>query len=229
LNPDKLLAGRFVDELFQQMDEIERRFGEVSGYLNWQGVLNNAVHLRGQQLFLDIADSPALVEQLLGVLTRTMIRLAQAVQARQRRSVFLINEFCVSNCTVCMLSPRAYGKLVLPCDMAIAQSFERFGVHTCNWNVTPYLEQLVKLPNVGYLDMGLASDLSQARECFPDARRAVLYSPQQLVESTSSHLRSDMERVRSELAPCDVVFADLPLRIPDERVREVLRMCRSLE
>ena len=229
LDAEKLLCGRFVEEMFAQMDQIEAGWGAIHGYLNWQGVLNNAFHARGQQIFLDLADAPELGERLFEILTQVMIGLAQAVQRRQRRSGFHIDELCVSNCTMSMVSPGMYRRFLLPCDRRIAESFERFGVHTCNWDATPYLAELRKLPNLGYLDMGLASDLAAAKEQFPEARRAVLYSPRRVVEQSLEQIRLDMERVQRELAPCDVVLADLPLGVPDERVNDVLRICRELE
>lgn len=41
LEIEKLLEGPFVKELLHQMDIIESEWGKISGYLNWQGVLNN--------------------------------------------------------------------------------------------------------------------------------------------------------------------------------------------
>ena len=73
-----------------------------------------------------------------------------------------------------------YRRFVQPHDRRIAQSFARFMVHTCEWDVTPCLEVLAKLPKVGYLDMGIQSDLEMVRRAFPEARRALLYSASRL-------------------------------------------------
>ena len=35
------------------MEIIAARWGKIHGYLHFQGVLNNAFHLRGQEIFLD--------------------------------------------------------------------------------------------------------------------------------------------------------------------------------
>jgi hypothetical protein len=128
-----------------------------------------------------------------------------------------------------MISPRAYREFVFPYDKRIAESFERFGVHTCNWNVTPYLEELRRLPKVGYLDMGMMSDMKKARALFPEARRAVMYSPVKLQDAPVEEIRKDMERIYQELSPCDVVMADIQATTPDSRVNELLQICRTLE
>ena len=128
-----------------------------------------------------------------------------------------------------MISPRAYRQFIFPHDRKIAESFERFGVHTCNWNVTPYLQVLRELPKMGYLDMGIISDMRQARALFSDARRAVMYSPVKLQDASVEEIRADMQKIRDELAPCDVVMADIQATTPDARVNELLDICHSLE
>lgn len=160
--------------------------------------------------------------------TDVMIQLAQKVQERQRRSGFYINQFSVSNCVMNMISPRSYKKFVSPYDKKIAESFERFGVHTCNWNVTPYIKVLSELPNMGYLDMGMDSDMVKVKGTFPDTRRAVLYSPVKLHDASIEDIRKDMEKIYQELAPCDLVMADIQSITPDNRVNELLKICRGI-
>jgi hypothetical protein len=229
LEPRTALESPVVEELFRQMDVIEREWGPIDGYINWQGVLNNAFHLRGEELYLDMFDRPDATRRLFELITDVMIGLAKKVQARQRASGFPIDQLDVSNCVMNMISPEAYDEFVRPCDARIAGSFEHFGVHTCNWDVTPYIEVLSRLPKMGYLDMGIMSDMARVRATFPDARRAVLYSPVSLHSESLQTIRGDMEKIRRDLAPCDVVMADVQAATPDERIRDFLAICRELE
>ncbi|MEA2062377.1 MAG: uroporphyrinogen decarboxylase family protein [Gemmatimonadota bacterium] len=229
LDIDTVLSNPFIDELFGQMDTIESEWGKIHGYLNWQGVLNTAFNLRGQDILMDIFDKPDFVHHFFSVICEVMIKLARMVQERQRKSGFYLDHFCVSDCTVNMVSPENYRDFIFPYDKNIAGSFERFGVHTCNWDVTPYLEELRKLPRVGYLDMGMMSDMAKARSMFPDSRRAVLYSPVRLQDSSWEEIKKDMEKICRDLSPCDIVMADIQATTPDGRVNELLRICRELE
>ena len=158
-----------------------------------------------------------------------MIRLATMVEERQRNSGFYINQFSVSNCVVNMISPKMYREFVFPYDKKIALSFERFGVHTCNWNVTPYVDMFRDLPNLGYLDMGMESDFVKVKAAVPETRRAVMYWPTKLQDASLEEIRRDMERVYRDLAPCDVAMVDIQASTPDERVNQFLGICRSLE
>jgi len=229
LDIDKILSSPFVGEIFRQMDVIEAEWGKIHGYLNWQGVLNNAFHLRGENIFTDFYDRPAFVHYFFSIICDVMIKLAQKVQERQRNSGFYVNHFCVSNCTVNMVSPDIYREFLFPYDEKIAESFERFGMHTCNWDVTPYLEEIKKLPKVGYLDMGIMSDMKRVKEMFPEARRAVIYSPVRLQEASLDEIKKDMEKVYNELSPCDIVMADIQAITSDKRVNELLNICQNLE
>ena len=229
LDPNDLLAAPLVAELDRQMDVIQAQAGPIHGYLNWQGVLNNAFNVYGQAIFLEMLDRPCLVHRFLSLICDVMIALARRVQARQRRSGFPIDQLDVSNCVMNMISPAAYREFVFPHDSRIAQSFERFGVHTCNWDATPYLDVLSGLPNVGYLDMGIMSDLRRARATFPLARRAVIYSPVRLQDASLAEIEADMQCIWQDLAPCDVVMADIHPTTPDSRVHELLAICRDLE
>ena len=229
LNIDNILSSPFVEEIFHQMDIIEAEWGKIHGYLNWQGVLNNAFHLRGENIFTDFYDRPVLVHYFFSIICEVMIRLARKVQKRQRKSGFYINHFCVSNCTINMVSPQIYREFLFDYDKKIAENFERFGVHTCNWDITPYLREIVKLPKIGYIDMGMNSDLKKVKTLLPEARRAVIYSPVRLLEVSLEGLREDMRRIYNELSPCDVVMADIPYNADDQRIKELLSICRELE
>lgn len=229
LKPDQILHSPVVEDLFRQMDIMEKEWGKICGYLNWQGVLNNAFNLRGQDIFLDMFDKPDLVRHFFMVISEVMIRLARKVQERQRRSGFYIDQLSVSNCVMNMISPEMYEQFVFIHDKRIAESFERFGVHTCNWDVTPYIEILSKLPKMGYLDMGIMSDFVKIKTSFPDTYLAVLYSPVALQEETTEKIQSDIEKIYRELSPCDVVCADIQATTPDERVKKLLGICRRLE
>ena len=228
LEAEKVLQSPVVEDIFRQMDIIEQQWGTIHGYLNWQGVLNNAFNLRGQEIFLDMFDKPELVRRFFAVITDVMIGLARQIQEQQRASGFAVDQFSVSNCVMNMISPQAYAEFVRPFDTRIAESFERFGVHTCNWDVTPYIEVLAELPKLGYLDMGMMSDMRRVRETFPDTYRAVLYSPVKLQEGVLAEIRKDMEKIYNDLGPCDLVMADIQASTPDERVQALLDMCADI-
>ncbi len=205
-------------QILEQMDTIEKDFGRIEGYLNWQGVLNSAYRIRGPELFSDALTNPSLATHLFDVVTRTMIAGMRLVYERQARTGVRLAHATVSNCLVNMVAPEVYREYLLPCDARIAAAFPSFGVHNCAWNVDPYIADYAALQPLDYIDMGIESDLERARALCPSARRAVMYTPMDLLNKSPEALRDDLGRIARELGPCDVVMADIDHETPDERV-----------
>lgn len=229
LEPPVLDDSPVFSRLMGQMDAIERTFGRVEGYLNWQGVLNNAYRLRGQAIFTDMMADPGLAGHLFECVTETMIEGMCRVYARQAQTGVVVRHATVSNCMVNMLSPDLYSELLFPYDQRISEAFDYFGIHNCAWNADPYIETYARIAKLGYIDMGMDSDLARAKNLCPDARRALMYKPTDLENKSIEALRQDLRRIRDEYAPCDIVMADIEDSTPDARVLEFAAMARELE
>ena len=228
LEPPDLERSAAFAALMEQLDWIERETGTVRGYLNWQGVLNSAYRIRGEDLFLEMVREPDRVHHLLSCVAATMIDGAQRLYARQREAGVDNRHFTVSNCLVNMVSPQHYREYLLPHDLRIAETFGLIGIHNCAWNANPYLEHYASIPDVAYVDMGIDTDLDQARTLFPGGRRALMYTPMDVRDKASAELRVDLEQIAARYGPCDLVFADLESGTPDERVLELARMCAEI-
>lgn len=228
LTPPDLDRNPLFANLLDQMDWIERRRGRIEGFVNWQGVLNNAMRIRGQEIFSDMLLRPELARRLLRCVADTIRDGLRRVLDRQRRSGVEYRHATVSNCVVNMISPAQYREFLLPFDAELGREFGLLGIHNCAWDATPYLPEYARVPGVGYVDMGLDSDLPQARRLFPNARRALMYTPMDLARKPSRELRADFERIAREYGPCDVVMADIEAGTPDERVREAADLCAKI-
>ena len=228
LEPPDLDVNPFFQDIMAQVDWIDEREGRVEGFVNWQGVLNNAYRLRGDALFMDMAANHERCRHLFDCVCTTMIEGARRLHARQSESGVEVDFFTISNCIVNMVSPAQYRALLMPFDVRIAEKFGCIGIHNCAWNADPYVEDYAAVPHVGYIDMGLDSDLARARELFPDARRAIVYTPMDLVNKSVDEIRSDLERIARDYAPCDVVAGDIEAGTPDERVLAFLDMCNRI-
>lgn len=224
LEPPVLPETPVFRQLWEQMDEMERHFGRIEGYLNWQGVLNTAYRLRGAEILTDMLADPGLAAHLFEVVARTMVDGMRLVYERQRRTGVIVRHATVSNCLVNMVSPKLYRDLLLPWDRFIAAAFPAFGIHNCAWNVDPYIEDYASIQPLGYVDMGIESGLARAKALCPDARRAVMYTPMDLLNNPLDRIRADVEAIARDLAPCDIVLADIDSEVPDARVRAFARI-----
>ena len=228
LRPPDLSRNAFFQDLMAQLDWIAGREGRIEGYLNWQGVLNNAHRLCGQELFVDMKAEPGRARHVFACVASTMIDAALRVCNRQRETGVDVRHFTVSNCLVNTISAEDYREFLLPLDRRLAETFGLIGIHNCAWNVDAYLADYAAVGEVGYIDMGLSSDLSAARAALPRARRAVMYTPMDLRAKRLGQVESDLRRIAAELGPCDVVFADVEAATPDERIRDVIDLCKRI-
>ena len=196
--------------------------------MNWQGVLNNAQRLRGQDIFMDMYLAPERTKHLLGCVCTTMIEAAKRLHQKQKKYAKTFAFFTVSNCLVNMVNPELYEEFLLPFDQKIAASFDVIGIHNCAWNANPYLEHYAKIPRVSYLDMGIDSDLEKTRSLFPNTRRAIMYTPTDVTNKTVAEIRSDLEQIAKNYGPCDVVAADIEFGTPDKRVIDLINICKDI-
>lgn len=85
-----------------------------------------------------------------------------------------------------------------------------------------------KIDKMGYLDMGMDSDMQLAQEMFPDARRGVLYSPRMMLFDPIEKITADFEKIRRELGPCDIILADVDAAMPNEKLQEIVRIADAI-
>ena len=229
LRPPDIASTPVFQQNQKQMDLIEADHGRIEGYLNWQGVLNTAYRLRGQDIFMDMAAAPEVARHLFSVVTETMVAGMRSTYARQAQSGFTVRHATVSNCMVNMISPAQYREFLLPCDREISEAFAHFGIHNCAWNADPYVADYGSIEKLGYVDMGIESDLARAKRACPTARRALMYTPTDLVNKSMAAIREDLLRIRHDYSPCDIVLADIEAGTPDKRVLEFAALARELE
>lgn len=228
LEPPDLDRNPHFAQLMEQVEWIAGHEGRVEGFINWQGVLNNAQRLRGEQLLMDVLEAPGKAQHLFACVWETMIQGLRRLHERQRASGVDVRFVTASNCLVNLVSPKVYRDLLLPLDQKLAAVYGCIGIHNCAWNATPYLEAYAEVPGVGYIDMGIKSDLARAKALFPAARRAVMYTPMDAANKTLPEIEADFKRMAREFAPCDVVIADLEAGTPEARVVELVELCAQL-
>jgi hypothetical protein len=225
LEPPDLERNPFFQRLMAQVDWIASNEGRVEGFINFQGVLNNAYRLRGEKIFYDMVDLPKRCHHLFDCIYTTMIDAAKRLHRRQLQSGVKVDFFTVSNCLVNMVSPEQYRDMLLPFDQKIAKTFGCIGIHNCAWNADAYIDDYATVPHLGYIDMGIDSNLARASEIFPHARRALMYRPTDLVNKSPEAIEAELEKIARQYAPCDVVVADIEANTPDERILAFLEFC----
>lgn len=220
-----------MNRLIEEMDALEREFGWVCGDFDLDGVLNTALQVRGQDLFLDFFDAPETVHHLFSLITATQIEIAQYMRSRTgtcgvscNRSILNVDRsiFLHSNCSVQMVSPRAFEEFLLPCERRLAEALAPYGVHHCGDNLHLFARQYGTLP-LAFMDVGWGSDVVRCRSELPDAFLNLRLSPVRMLNCPAAEIRPDAERLLAAAGPnSGVCCINMDYGTPDENVRAVL-------
>jgi uroporphyrinogen-III decarboxylase len=236
--PD-LECAPLMRETIALMDALEAKYGYLEGDIPWDGVQNVALDLRGQQLFLDYYDNPELVHHLFDVIARTIYRVASYVEGRTGTSSISLNRIVASidprlhlhsNCSVQMISQKAYESYLLPYECWLAERLQPYGIHHCGDNLEHVVDAYVRVPGLAYVDVGWGSDVAACRKALPNAFFSLRLSPARLRSQTPEQVRADVRSLLDQAGPLDKVALcciAMDASTPDENVRALFEAARA--
>ena len=217
--------GRFASAL--------QRYGRLEGDVNWEGVQNVALNLRGQQLFLDYYENPELARRLLDVVARTLEAMAGYVRRRTGTSSVAVNPIVGavdprislhSNCTVAMISAPIYEAFLLEHDRRLARALWPYGIHHCGEDMDKVRDQYARVEGTVLFDVGWGSDVAACRAVLSEAVFSLRLSPVRVARLTPAEVTADVEAVLGAAGPLDraaLCCINLDSQTPDDCVRAI--------
>jgi hypothetical protein len=222
-----------MSALLADMDLLERRFGRVIGDLNTDGVLNTALVLRGQELFLDMLEAPEAADHLFRLVAETQAEVACLIRSRTGTTSVSTNR-CIlhadaeiylhSNCSVQMIAPRLYRERLLPFERELAGRLAPYGIHHCGNNLHLFTEAYSEVP-CAFVDVGWGSDVARCSRAFPDAFLNLRLSPVRMLHETAEQIRRDAEDLlcrSGRTANVGLCCINMDYGTPDENVKAML-------
>ncbi len=222
-------------KLIHLMDVLEARFGWLEGDINWEGVQNVALNLRGHQLFMDYYDNPALARRLLDVAAATVSAMAQYVRGRTGTNSLSVNRIVGSvdprislhsNCTVTMVSAGIYREFLLDHDRRLAAELWPYGIHYCGKDMHKVRAEFARVDGAELYDVGWGSDVAACRAALPKPIFSLRLSPNRVSSLSREQVVTDVEnllRAAGSLERAAVCCINLDDRTPDENVRAIFQ------
>ncbi|NWG12395.1 MAG: hypothetical protein HXY20_02535 [Acidobacteria bacterium] len=223
-------------------DALKARHGYLLGDIGWAGVLNLALDLRGQELFLDMADAPDRVVSEFRKLAWVIERFVAIVESETGSSSVSVNRtvrhlrrpvYLHSECSNTMISAAAYERFLLPVDAAWSQRHRPFGIHHCGRDPHRLAASYAKVPHLDFLDVGWGGDVARIRECLPRTFLNIRLDPVGITRHTPDEIRATIVRlVRQSANPwltgvccinMDSTVADVQIAAIFETVAELRR------
>ena len=123
------------------------------------------------------------------------------------------------DCLINMISPQMYRQQLLEFDQRFPESFDTFGIHTCNWTIDPYVEALAEVPGLAYLDMGPESVIDRVHQLFPDLCPSVFIHPQHFREMSKQEITREVTELGKRIGRGYILLSDLEVGTRDSQIR----------
>jgi hypothetical protein len=176
IDADPAFRSAAFNRLLGLQEALKARYGFLTGDVNWGGVLNIALDLAGQKVFLDLYSQPEETRRKFGELAGVIQRFVTGVAKETGTSSISVNRtvrrierpvFLHSECSHTMISTRHYEEFLLPIDLAWSRQFRPFGIHYCGKDPHRYARSFGKIENLDFLDVGWGGDVKTLRDHLP--------------------------------------------------------------
>ena len=213
------------------VDSLSARYGHVVGDVNWAGILNLALDLRGQAIFLDMVDRPGETKRFFGRIAEVMERFTDWIAGATGTTSISVNRtvrhirqpvFLHSECALTMISAAHYREFLRPYDEAWSVSRRPFGIHYCGADPQRFADAWAGLPALDFLDVGAGGDLRVLRRELPLTFLNIRLSPVGIVDQDPAAIRQEVfDRVSEAENPylTGVCCINMDDRVTDDRIR----------
>ena len=188
----------------QTREELKTRYGYVTGDVNWSGILNLALDMRGQELFVDMIEKPEESAAFFSGLADMIERFTDALQSAAGSTSVSVNRNVVhlkepillhSECSLTMVSEDIYRKYLMPHDIKWSRKNVPFGIHYCGPDPHRFAKAFSEIPNLAFLDVGYGGDVALLRSRLPDTFLNIRLSPVELARISPGEVKETVRRL----------------------------------
>ncbi len=204
VDPDAAFASQAFKTFETLCDQLERTHGYITGDVNFAGILNIALDLRGQDLFIDMYTNPDHIKGEFAKIAEVITRFVDFVIARTGTSSISVNRnvrhlrepvVLHSECTHTMISEKDYERFLLEYDIWWSRRYPAFGVHYCGPDPHRYAASFAKIPGLHFVDVGAGGDVGAMRDHLPGAFLNLRLDPVKLREQSPEQIKSTVQRL----------------------------------
>ncbi len=211
-------------------DALKSQYGYLLGDVNWSGVINMALDLRGQQFFMDMFDQPEQARTFLSAIAQVLARFITEMEQETGSTSISVNRIvrffeepvCLhSACSYTMISDADYENFVMPFDRKWSEEHAAYGIHYCGCDPHRHAAMFARLPQLRFLDVGWGGDVNALRKLLPETFLSIRLSPVELIEQSVEQIRETITRLveaSGNLALTGVCCVNVDHRVSDEQV-----------
>jgi hypothetical protein len=226
---------------FQRLvDALKSQYGYLTGDVNWSGVLNLALDLRGERFFMDLHDRPDQARGFLNTIAKVVSRFITDIARETGTSSISVNRtvrhfqtpICLhSTCSLTMISAADYENFLMPIDRDWCVSYAPYGIHYCGHDPHRHAEAFARLPRLDFLDVGWGGDVKRLRKCLPKTFLNIRLSPVEMITQTRAEIRETITRlVRDSGDPylTGVCCINMDDKVADDKITALFETVQEL-
>ena len=176
---DEEAAFQSVDfkNLLTLIDTLKSKYGYVCGDINWAGILNIAIDLKGENVLMDMALQPEACKAYFRKIGRVIERFFTFIQSQTGSNSISVNRvihhinapvYLHSEYTHTMISEDDYREFLMPIDAEWSRKYRPYGIHYCGKDPHRHAVAYGELPFLDFFDLGWGGDIAVMRRHLPD-------------------------------------------------------------
>jgi len=207
LNPDDAFKSATFKEFESMLAKMKKKFGYLSGDVNWSGILNIAMDIRSESIFVDMFIQPEETRAYFSKIAMVIEKFTKSIGSETgstsisvNRNVRNVNKPLLlhSECSHTMISTEDYENFLLPFDIKWSGMNYPYGIHYCGNDPHRYAESFAKIPRLDFLDVGWGGDVKLLREQLPDTFLNIRLSPVEIINLSPDEIREAITRLVNE-------------------------------
>jgi len=234
----------FESEAWKRFEKVCEQLKDKHGYLvgdvNWAGILNVAMDLRGEVIFIDMFDKPDKVHNFFGEIAKVLERFTKWIGKQTATTSISVNRvvrhfkkplMLHSECSHTMISVDDYKKFLMKYDMEWAKKYRPYGIHFCGKDPHRYAGVFAELGELDFLDVGWGGDVAKLREKLPNKFLDIRLSPVEIIEDDISDIEKNIrELVKAAGNPqlTGVSCINMDEKVSDEKITAIFETAAKL-
>ena len=224
------------------VEELKKRYGYVAGDVNWGGVLNIAIDIRGEEIFTDMVMEPEKANMFFKKIAEIIDKFVWYVQTNTGSSSISVNrsarlfDYPVaihSECSHTMISEDDYRRFFLPIDKEWSMRHKPYGIHYCGKDPHRMAKAFSEIERLTFLDVGWGGDVALLRKFLPNTFLNIRLNPVEIQRYTIDELKKNIsERVTAggkDLTLTGICCVNMDKNVSDKRIREIFQVAESLK
>lgn len=238
--PEEAFKSAAYKKLQNLMETLKKKYGYLEGDINWGGVLNVALDLKGQNVLTDLFINPQETKIQFRKISEVIEKFVSGIARETGTSSVSVNRnvrnieapvFLHSECSHTMISTEQYEEFLLPIDLEWSKKYRPFGIHYCGNDPHRYAETFGKIKNLDFLDVGWGGDLKILRRYLPDTFLNIRLDPVNLNNYTEKELEATITRlVEDSNNPylTGICCINMDDKVEDKKVSAIFRVVEEL-